>query len=880
MNLYYLAASNTPQKQSLKLWMKVEELAFEVGQYPVALKAINRIINLDKRQEEKYVQRRILIKVKSGDIDNANSELKKFRTSFPDNLEFLVDYGNCCLSINQKIRALRSYLQYIISTIGYGNLTNATLNNYNVNIATEIVIKVDPECLWPLNNALKNAIDLLLEDENDSENLDTACTVIKSYFEYIKKLNALIAENVEVPLDIAMVYIVCKLRTTNDKEQAVGLKLLHNIQLEIKKREADQRHKRNAVSPNVSFTQITAIRKTTNDLLGNVDDVAIDEQEPEERLEFDETEEELFILRQRCRIAVTLLEMGRNMQAEKTISAVMDQLEFIQLSNENLNRFWTDNKSIAHAYTMLNNIDKASSAFSAYFSYPENENDKEHLLDYAQLIIKNYDALAGNSNNLVEMIKRHLDSSYLNFDESFGLQSSTRKESTQDPPIDNDEVNENDVNNLELGNDTTTKQNDDTFGARKYTRITFTENFKLIKELMTLHLKRNEMVAYASFMLACLEGYLQSPQIDHKKHFLSTKELQKMKNTMTSYDNCSWLDENQNTIRKFIMVISLVVPVQIVLDQPMVAAFISDFDQLNIDDALKQQGKTIIESCNDSPIVKNKSSTDSADINGSDSNKRRSERIEKIKTLKKKAKSDNDEVTKSSAVKRKALIDLDDEFPISNNIEKLLSDPESIEVANELSRACVNGRENSRSIESYSKLLQSNKNSIPLTLLAANDDLLKGRYGFSLGYYVDALKLDSEQPVTSLCLGTLLIFLSCHPLVKYRMETLIKGLACLKQYESTRKRQKLGDQNDNSNLQELSVRQEVLYNFGHAFQDLKLNHIAVKCYSEALQLVDDNPLMLTKMNVMRETAHNLVLILKQSESYDLCEEIMRKYLKL
>ena len=167
-----------------------------------------------------------------------------------------------------------------------------------------------------------------------------------------------------------------------------------------------------------------------------------------------------------------------------------------------------------------------------------------------------------------------------------------------------------------------------------------------------------------------------------------------------------------------------------------------------------------------------------------------------------------------------------------------------------------------------------------MTLLAANDDLLKGRYGHALGYYVDALILDPEQPVTSLCLGTLLIFLSCHPLVKYRMETLIKGLACLKQYESTRKRQKLPDQDDNMNLQELSVRQEVLYNFGHAFQDLKLNHIALKCYNEALELVDENPLMLTKMNVTRETAHNLVLILKQSESFELCEEIMRKYLVL
>jgi len=868
--------------------MKVEELAFEVGQYPLALKAILRIIQLDKRQEERYLQRRILIKLKVGDIDYAHSELKKFRTSFPDNLEFLVDYGNCCLSIGQKNRGLKSYMQYITATIGYGNLSTAILNTYNINAAAEITIKLDTECLWPLNNAIKNAIDLLLEDENELDNLSTACTVIKSYYEYIKKLNTSITDNIEVPLDIAMIYIVCKLRTSLAEEQAIGIKLLNNIQVEIKRREADQRYKRNAATSNTtaSSTQTNVIRKTTNDLLGNFDET-IDEQETDdiERLEFDETEEELYILRQRCRIANALIKMGRHAHAEKTITAVMDQLEFIQLSNENLNKFWTDNKCIAHIYNMLKIIDKACMAFNAYFSYPENENDKGHLFDYATFINKHYDTLADHSTNLLRMITIHLSNSYKSFDDSVGTQTtsstSSKKDSTQDSTVDNEETNDsdNDANNTELGTDTTKQTVDDTFITRKYTRVSFTDNLKLIQELIILLLNRKEMVAYVSFVLACLEGYPQSLHVDYRRHYLNAKELQKVKTTMANYSNCSWLDENQNTIRKFIMVITSLVPIQMILNPSLISTFLSNFDQINIDDVLREEGKVIIETYNATSHPKNRHSIDTLDVSGSDA-LRVSDKIDKSRTDRKKSRKDDDDLLRSGA-KRKSVLN-DENFPNFNIIEKLLAAPESIEVANELSRlgGGINNKESAKGIESYTKIIQNNKSSIPMTLLAGNDDLLKGRYGHALGYYVDALILDAEQPVTSLCLGTLLIFLSCHPLVKYRMETLIKGLACLKQYESTRKRQKLPDQDDNMNLQELSVRQEVLYNFGHAFQDLKLNHIALKCYTEALELVDENPLMLTKMNVTRETAHNLVLILKQSESFDLCEEIMRKYLVL
>ena len=893
VNLYYLAAINTPQKQSLKLWMKVEELAFEVGQFPLALKAILRIMQLDKRQEERYLQRRILIKLKSGDIDNAHSELKKFRTSYPDNLEFLVDYGNCCLSIGQKNRGLKSYLQYITSTIGYGNLSTAILNTYNITPTPDIAIKLDIECLWPLNNAIKNTIDLLLEDENELENLTTACVVIKLYYEYIKKLNTSITGNIQVPLDIAIIYVVCKLRTPHLEEQAIGVKLLHNIQNEIKRREDDQRNRKkpsatsNTTSaPSSNSAQTNLKRKTSSESVGNFEDEnfeEVTEVEDVDIAELDETEEELFILRQRCRIASALVTIGRYMHSEKSINAVLEQMEFMDLSKENKAKFWTENKCVAYVYVKLfeiaklNTIDKARLAFDNYFSYPDNENDREHLFEYASFINRNYDKLATQSSNLERMLTNHLSNSYISFDESKYTTNSSKKDSPQELMIDNDEMNDIDI-------DATKQVADDSLLSRKYTRVTFTENLKLIQQLIILYLMRKEMVIYVTLMLACLKDWPQSFQIDYKKHFLNSKEILNAKNVIMSYDKCAWLDENQNIIRKFIMVICSVVPVHMILEPSLISNFLIHFNEVNMDDSLKIQGKMIVETYNDyNTTGGHRTRIDATNLIASDNVP--GENFEKSKSDRKKNKKGDTAADGSEDFprfsKRKSFVNNEDNSK-SNIIDKLLASPENIELANELSRigSGNSGKEYSRTLESFQKIIQNNKSSIPLTLLAANDELNRAKYGSAVGYYVDALKLDPEQPVTSLCLGTLLIFLSCHPLVKYRIETLIKGLVCLKQYENTRKRQKLLNQDDDMNLQELSVRQEVLYNFGHAFQDLSMNHIAQKCYTEALQLVDDNPLVLTKMHVTREAAHNLVLILKHSESYDLCQEIMRKYLQI
>jgi len=76
---------------------------------------------------------------------------------------------------------------------------------------------------------------------------------------------------------------------------------------------------------------------------------------------------------------------------------------------------------------------------------------------------------------------------------------------------------------------------------------------------------------------------------------------------------------------------------------------------------------------------------------------------------------------------------------------------------------------------------------------------------------------------------------------------------------------------------------------GRAFHDVKLNHLAVIQYQNALEIADQirsrqssltssSPAPCGCLNVTREAAHNLVLIYKQSGATDMALELMLKYL--
>jgi len=139
--------------------------------------------------------------------------------------------------------------------------------------------------------------------------------------------------------------------------------------------------------------------------------------------------------------------------------------------------------------------------------------------------------------------------------------------------------------------------------------------------------------------------------------------------------------------------------------------------------------------------------------------------------------------------------------------------------------------------------------------------------------------------------------LANNAIVKARHDKVMKGLLFLHHYIQLRKEQSIrcskidhinSETHDRDvlghdtveSISELSLLQETHYNLGRAFQELKLNHLAVEQYIKALEIAEKNDEFRTSssLNVTREAAHNLVLIYKHSGAVDLALEVMLKHL--
>jgi tetratricopeptide (TPR) repeat protein len=229
--------------------------------------------------------------------------------------------------------------------------------------------------------------------------------------------------------------------------------------------------------------------------------------------------------------------------------------------------------------------------------------------------------------------------------------------------------------------------------------------------------------------------------------------------------------------------------------------------------------------------------------------------------------------------------------------------------------------------------------SVAACLLHAHESAARRRYSDALDRYLDGFILDPAQPLTALCVCSLMIFFAHHYLVGQRLQVLLKGLAFLQQYQHSRRahRDRLseattgssssssgsgsgsGESKDGENkdeegngegedsaemeVQEVedatpagpavliqSVRadgleQEILFNTGRALQELKLFALAARCYEDALALADTHPEWLehsasssASLHVTEASAHNLACILRRSGNMDQALTVMRKYL--
>lgn len=234
---------------------------------------------------------------------------------------------------------------------------------------------------------------------------------------------------------------------------------------------------------------------------------------------------------------------------------------------------------------------------------------------------------------------------------------------------------------------------------------------------------------------------------------------------------------------------------------------------------------------------------------------------------------------------------------VLNAAVELIQDSDSIPKANTLARLLLNipqtkgpGTGAIEVVLPVQKLFNQYPQSLGATLLSAHEYASQRKCAESLDKYLDAFCMDPEQPLSALCLASYLAFLCQHRLVKRRQETLLKAFACLGQYRNTRLSKKFVPEAEQrrklqasqfETLNPLSLEQEVLYNFGRFFQEIRLYHLAECHYWSVLQIAESHPEMKSKcLNLTREAAHNLVIILKMSDSHDLAYAIMKKHLTL
>ena len=77
-------------------------------------------------------------------------------------------------------------------------------------------------------------------------------------------------------------------------------------------------------------------------------------------------------------------------------------------------------------------------------------------------------------------------------------------------------------------------------------------------------------------------------------------------------------------------------------------------------------------------------------------------------------------------------------------------------------------------------------------------------------------------------------------------------------------------------INEASIKQEILYNLARLFDESNLPHLSIGLYYKVLDLHDQIPK--NKFNLTSEAAYNLMIIFKRSGAKELALEIMKKHL--
>jgi general transcription factor 3C polypeptide 3 (transcription factor C subunit 4) len=176
---------------------------------------------------------------------------------------------------------------------------------------------------------------------------------------------------------------------------------------------------------------------------------------------------------------------------------------------------------------------------------------------------------------------------------------------------------------------------------------------------------------------------------------------------------------------------------------------------------------------------------------------------------------------------------------------------------------------------------RANPDTLAGVVMAGNEHVSGHHYREALEMYLRAFRIDPHQPLTSLCVATTLAYIAVHPLTARKQDVCGKAVAFFSHYAQMR--MLTGQCNGLSDVKMKSLQQEVFYNIGCFFTEIRLTHLAEDFFVKALQLFDDivekgdtdeqHSLPLT-----REAAFNLSIIYRKSGNERLAREVMVKHL--
>ncbi len=183
-----------------------------------------------------------------------------------------------------------------------------------------------------------------------------------------------------------------------------------------------------------------------------------------------------------------------------------------------------------------------------------------------------------------------------------------------------------------------------------------------------------------------------------------------------------------------------------------------------------------------------------------------------------------------------------------------------------------------------------NLDSLPLLMLVGSECLLTRQFRYAVGVYCEAYRLAPQEPLISLCIAVCFLSQVLSRVTAHRHGELLRGLSFLSNYRRLRAAQAAAGAAAGAGAPPSSpamppslplyvVSCEGLYNIGRACHALGLLHLAISAYEEALAAWDGveaegGP----AMDVRREAAYNLCLLLKAGGAAERAQAITLRYL--